>query len=59
MNRWLLVALLPLGSLAVAVWQSEPLVWKDVFEQHVLAYTAFRFKEIPAFLKDALAKPKP
>jgi hypothetical protein len=40
------------------VWDAEPLLLKDVFEQHVLPYTAFRFKEIPDFLKDA-AKPKP
>ena len=38
------------------VWEAEPLPVKDVFEKHVLAYTAFRFKELPDFLKDA-AKP--
>lgn len=41
------------------VWEAEPLALKDVFERHAAAYTAFKFKEVPDFLKDPPAKPKP
>ena len=41
------------------VWGAELLSWTDVLGRHELAYTAFGFNEIPAFLKEALAKPKP
>jgi len=39
------------------VWAAEVLPWKTVSD-HEHAYTSFMFKEIPDFLKDALAKPK-
>ena len=41
------------------VWASSAITWKEIFVEHKHPYTAFRFKEIPDFLKDALAKPKP
>jgi len=41
------------------VWKTELLPWGDIFNRHTLAYTAFAFNEIPDFLKDAAAKPKP
>jgi hypothetical protein len=40
------------------IWSGETLPWKDVSD-HEHVYTSFLFKEIPDFLKDALAKPKP
>jgi hypothetical protein len=43
----------------VPVWATEPIPFKDVFERHERAYTAFRFKTVPDFLKDAAADPKP
>jgi hypothetical protein len=39
------------------VWAAEILPWKAV-SSHQHAYTSFMFKEVPDFLKDALAKPK-
>jgi hypothetical protein len=41
------------------VWSAEILPWKEIFLEHEHAYTTFRFKDIPDFLKDALTKPKP
>jgi hypothetical protein len=41
------------------VWEAELLPWKDVSGRHELAYTAFSFDEIPDFLKEAIAKPRP
>jgi hypothetical protein len=41
------------------VWAAEIIPWKEIFLEHEHAYTTFRFQEIPDFLKDALAKPKP
>lgn len=41
------------------VWVAEVLPWIDILSRHELPYTAFAFKEIPDFLKDAAAKPKP
>jgi hypothetical protein len=40
------------------IWSGETLPWKNVYD-HEHVYTNFYFKEIPNFLKDALAKPKP
>ena len=40
------------------VWAGEIVPWKDV-SSHERAYTSFTFKEIPDFLKEAVAKPKP
>jgi hypothetical protein len=40
------------------VWDAGLLPWKDVSGSHDLPYTAFGFKEIPDFLKNA-AKAKP
>lgn len=40
------------------VWAVETLPWKAV-NDHEHVYTSFMFKEIPDFLKEALAKPKP
>ncbi len=40
------------------VWSAETLLSKEIYTNHVHAYTSFMFKEIPDFLKDA-AKPKP
>jgi hypothetical protein len=40
------------------VWSVETLTQKDIYS-HEHAYTTFGFREIPDFLKDALAKPKP
>ena len=34
-----------------AVWEGKPLTFKQAFEEHELAYTAFRFKQIPEFLR--------
>jgi hypothetical protein len=39
------------------VWGVEVLPWKEVFLEHEHAYTTFRFKDVPDFLKDAI-KPK-
>jgi hypothetical protein len=39
------------------VWSGGIVPWKDV-NSHELAYTSFLFKEIPDFLRDAVAKPK-
>jgi hypothetical protein len=42
------------------VWAPDPPVWKTAyFDEHDRPYTAFRFKEIPAFLREAAANPKP
>jgi hypothetical protein len=41
------------------VWSAEILPWREIFVEHERVYTTFRFKEIPDFLKDTLAKPKP
>jgi hypothetical protein len=41
------------------VWEAGLLPWQDVSGSHERPYTAFEFKEIPDFLKDAAAKPKP
>lgn len=41
------------------VWEAELLPWNVVSGSHKLAYTAFQFNEIPDFLKEAIAKPKP
>lgn len=40
------------------VWAADILPWKKVYD-HENIYTSFMFKEIPDFLKDKLAKPKP
>jgi hypothetical protein len=40
------------------IWSVEPLPLKKIFETHALPYTAFKFKEVPDFLKDAVTKPK-
>lgn len=40
------------------VWKADFVRWDDVYD-HKHAYTNFVFKEVPDFLKDALAKPKP
>jgi hypothetical protein len=40
------------------VWSSEALLSKEIYD-HKHAYTNFMFKEIPDFLKEAAAKPKP
>jgi hypothetical protein len=40
------------------VWVAEIISWKDVSDR-TRPYTSFQFKEVPDFLKDALAKPKP
>lgn len=41
------------------VWSEDPLPTREIDVTHERAYTIFRFKEIPDFLKDTLAKPKP
>jgi hypothetical protein len=41
------------------VWKTELLPWRDIFNRHELAYTAFAFNEIPDFLNEAAAKLKP
>jgi hypothetical protein len=41
------------------VWEAELLPWDDVYGSHKLAYTSFAFNEIPDFLKEVMAKPKP
>ena len=38
---------------------AEILPWREIFVEHERAYTTFRFNEIPAFLRDAPAKPRP
>jgi hypothetical protein len=40
------------------VWAAGYILWKDV-QSHERAYTSFLFNEVPDFLTDALAKPKP
>jgi hypothetical protein len=40
------------------VWAVDILPWAKVYD-HENVYTSFMFKEIPDFLKDTLAKPKP
>ncbi|OWK47211.1 hypothetical protein FRUB_00910 [Fimbriiglobus ruber] len=40
------------------VWSVEKLSQQEIYN-HKHAYTSFRFDEIPEFLKDAIAKPKP
>jgi hypothetical protein len=40
------------------VWSGGIVPWKEV-GNHERAYTSFMFKEIPDFLKEAVAKPKP
>jgi hypothetical protein len=40
------------------IWSGDVIPWKDVYD-HQHAYTSFMFKEVPDFLKDALARPKP
>jgi hypothetical protein len=41
------------------VWEAGLVPWKEISGSHKLAYTAFEFKQIPDFLKEAIAKPKP
>jgi hypothetical protein len=41
------------------VWSAEIIPWREIFVEHERVYTTFRFKEIPDFLKDRLAKPEP
>lgn len=41
-----------------SVWSAEIMPWKDV-SGHEKAYTSFMFREIPDFLKDPPAKPRP
>ena len=41
------------------VWSADIIRWGEIFREHKHAYTAFRFNEIPEFLKDALPKTKP
>jgi hypothetical protein len=33
------------------VWEGKPLTFSEAFEEHELPYTAFRFKQIPEFLR--------
>jgi hypothetical protein len=40
------------------VWSGDFVPWKEVYD-HKHPYTSFMFKEIPDFLKEAVAKPKP
>jgi hypothetical protein len=40
------------------VWLAEVVPWKEV-QDRGRPYTSFQFNEVPDFLKDALAKPKP
>jgi hypothetical protein len=40
------------------VWAADILPWGKVYD-HKNVYTSFMFKEIPDFLKDTRAKPKP
>jgi hypothetical protein len=49
---------LRLRHLDKQVWKADLLSWAE-FTDHKRVYTNFIFKEIPDFLKDALAKPKP
>jgi hypothetical protein len=53
------LAELELRHLNKPVWKTELLPWRDIFNRHEFAYTAFAFNEIPDFLKDAVEKPKP
>jgi hypothetical protein len=41
------------------VWSAEILPEREIFVEHERVYTTFRFKDIPDFLKETLAKPKP
>jgi hypothetical protein len=41
------------------VWEAGLLPWKEVSGSHERPYTAFELKEVPDFLKEAIAKPKP
>jgi hypothetical protein len=41
------------------VWSSDPYPAREVFFEHKRPYTTFRFNEVPGFLGDALARPKP
>ncbi|HTU17187.1 MAG TPA: hypothetical protein VMG10_03935 [Gemmataceae bacterium] len=41
------------------VWSEESKTMREVLVEHEGVYTIFRFKEIPDFLKETLAKPKP
>src|SRR5262249_41230342 len=41
------------------VWEVGLLPWKDVSGSHERPYTAFEFKDVPNFLKEAIARPKP
>ena len=41
------------------VWEAKFIRWNEVFVEHEKVYTTFRFKQIPDFLQDSLAKPKP
>jgi hypothetical protein len=41
------------------VWEAGLLPWKEVSGSHEHPYTAFELKEVPDFLKEAVAKPKP
>lgn len=36
------------------VWEPKPITIQETFEEHRSAYTAFKFKEIPDFLRDAV-----
>jgi hypothetical protein len=40
------------------VWSADILPWKKVYDRKSV-YTSFKFEEVPDFLKDQLAKPKP
>ncbi|OWK40174.1 hypothetical protein FRUB_05093 [Fimbriiglobus ruber] len=53
------IAVLQLRHQNKVVWGTEFIPWADIFGQHKLAYTAFAFNEIPDFLIEAIAKPKP
>jgi hypothetical protein len=41
------------------VWEVGLFPWKEVSGSHERPYTAFELKEVPDFLKEAIAKPKP
>jgi len=41
------------------VWEVGLLPWKEVSGSHEGPYTAYEFKELPGFLKEAIDKPKP
>ena len=53
------MAELRLRHQAKPVWEAGLLPWKEVSGSHERPYTAYEFKEIPDFLKEAIAKPKP